>query len=158
VLYVRAVVALVLPLAVDVAAPAWLLQAPGARFDIGPLRFIGLLPVAFGAWLLFDSVFLRFAREGRGTLAPLDPPRFVVRGGPYRFVRNPMYVANVGIVTGSAVLFQSWWLLIWAGAILVMFHAFAVFYEEPTLHRLFGEEYDTYRRGVGRWIPRRPPN
>ena len=46
-----------------------------------------------GCWLLLDSVFVRFAREGRGTLAPIDPVRFVVRGGAYRVVRNPMYLA-----------------------------------------------------------------
>jgi protein-S-isoprenylcysteine O-methyltransferase Ste14 len=51
---------------------------------------------------------VRFARDGRGTLAPIDPPRFVVRGGAYRVVRNPMYVANVAIVTGSGMLFESW--------------------------------------------------
>ena len=88
----------------------------------------------------------------RGTLAPIDPPRFVVRGGAYRIIRNPMYVANVAIVAGSAAIFRSPQLLAWAVGILLAFHVFVVAYEEPTLRRLFGEDYDSYRRDVGRWI------
>jgi protein-S-isoprenylcysteine O-methyltransferase Ste14 len=98
---------------------------------------------------------VRFAHEGRGPLAPIDPPRFVVRGGAYRFVRNPMYVANVTIVVGLGFVFQSWWLFVWAAVLFVTFHLFVIAYEEPTLHRLFGDDYETYRRSVGRWIPRR---
>ena len=83
-------------------------------------------------------------------------PRFVVRGGAYRVVRNPMYIANIAIVTGSGILFQSWFLLVWAAVLLVAFHLFVISYEEPTLDRMFGGDYETYRRAVGRWIPRRP--
>jgi protein-S-isoprenylcysteine O-methyltransferase Ste14 len=155
VLYVRAVIALVLPTMTDVIVPAWLLSTPGGRIDIGVARFLGLPLVAAGGWVLVDSVFVRFAHEGRGTLAPIDPPRFVVRGGAYRFVRNPMYVANVTIVVGLGFAFQSWWLFVWAAVLFVAFHLFVIAYEEPTLHRLFGDDYETYRRAVGRWIPRR---
>ena len=112
--------------------------------------------LAAGCWLLLDSVFVRFAHEGRGTLAPIDPPRFVVRGGAYRVVRNPMYLANVAIVVGSGLLFQSWFLFVWAAILFVAFHLFVITYEEPTLTRLFGDDYETYRRHVGRWIPRLP--
>jgi protein-S-isoprenylcysteine O-methyltransferase Ste14 len=154
VLYVRAAAALVFPALVDVVVPALLLDDSGGRFDIG-VRYLGLPLIAVGAWLLFDSVFLRFANEGRGTLAPIDPPRFVVRGGAYRIVRNPMYVANVAIIVGSGILFRSWRLLLWAGGVLAVFHIFAVAYEEPTLRRLFGAEYEAYCRVVPRWLPRR---
>ena len=155
-LYVRAVIALALPILADVIVPAWLLSLPGWDLDIGAVRSFGAPLLAAGCWLLVDSVFVRFAHEGRGTLAPVDPPRFMVRGGAYRVVRNPMYVANISIVIGSGILFQSWLLFLWAGVLLVAFHLFVIFYEEPTLHRLFGDDYDSYRRSVGRWIPRRP--
>lgn len=158
VLYVRAVIALVLPVIVDVVVPAVLLQDPGGRIDIGGTRFVGLLPLALGCWLLIDSVFVRFAHEGRGTLAPIDPPLVVVRGGAYQVVRNPMYIANIAIVVGSGTVFQSWRLFVWAAVLSVAFHLFVVVYEEPTLRRLFGEAYETYRQDVGRWIPRRPPS
>jgi protein-S-isoprenylcysteine O-methyltransferase Ste14 len=66
-----------------------------------------------------------------------------------------MYVANVTIVVGLGFVFQSWWLFVWAAVLFVAFHLFVITYEEPTLHRLFGDDYETYRRAVGRWIPRR---
>jgi protein-S-isoprenylcysteine O-methyltransferase Ste14 len=155
VLYVRAVIALALPVLADVIVPAWFLNLSAGHLDIGAARFFGAPLIAAGCWLLLDSVLVRFAHEGRGTLAPIDPPRFVVRGGAYRVVRNPMYVANISIVTGSGVLFQSWLLFLWAGVLLVAFHLFVIFYEEPTLHRLFGDDYESYRRSVARWIPHR---
>jgi protein-S-isoprenylcysteine O-methyltransferase Ste14 len=155
VLYVRAAVAFVAPILVDGVVPVWLLSSSGGRFELGAVRFFALPLIVLGAWLLVDSVFLRFAREGRGTLAPLDPPRFVVRGGAYRVVRNPMYVANVAILLGEGLVFRSWRILAWAGTIFVAFHLFTVFYEEPTLRRLFGDDYEQYCRQVGRWLPRR---
>jgi protein-S-isoprenylcysteine O-methyltransferase Ste14 len=149
--------ALALPMLADVIVPVWLLSLPGGHVELGAARILGAPLLAGGCWLLFDSVFVRFAHEGRGTLAPIDPPRFVVRGGAYRVVRNPMYVANISIVIGSAILFQSWLLFLWAGVLLVAFHLFVILYEEPTLHRLFGDDYESYRRSVGRWVPRRRP-
>jgi protein-S-isoprenylcysteine O-methyltransferase Ste14 len=157
VLYLRATVALALPILVDVIVPAVLLGRPGGRFELSGAGFVGAPLVVAGCWLLLDSVFLRFAHEGRGTLAPVDPPRFVVRGGPYRVVRNPMYVANVAIIIGSGLLFRSWRLLVWAGVVLIAFHVFVVAYEEPTLRRTFGGAYEAYRRDVGRWAPRWRP-
>lgn len=153
VLYVRAVLALVLPVIVDVIVPAALLQGAGGSFAIGWVRSVGLLPISLGCWLLLDSVFARFVREGHGTLAPIDPPIVVVRGGAFQVVRNPMYIANIAIVAGSGIVFQSWRLLGWAAVISVAFHLFVILYEEPTLRRTFGNAYETYRRDVGRWVP-----
>jgi protein-S-isoprenylcysteine O-methyltransferase Ste14 len=156
VLYMRAIVALALPALADVIVPAWLLSRPGGRIDIGALRFLGVPLILAGCWLLLDSVFVRFAHEGRGTLAPIDPPRFIVRGGAYQVVRNPMYLANLTIVVGSGILFQSWFLFVWAAVLFIAFHLFVITYEEPTLSRLFGDKYQAYRREVGRWTPRLP--
>jgi protein-S-isoprenylcysteine O-methyltransferase Ste14 len=156
VLYVRAVIALALPVLADVVVPASLLSFPAGRIDIGATRFVGVPLLAAGCWLLLDSVFVRFAHEGRGTLAPIDPPRFVVRGGAYRSVRNPMYLANLAIVVGSGLLLQSWLLFVWAAILFIAFHLFVITYEEPTLTRLFGDDYQTYRQHVGRWIPHLP--
>jgi protein-S-isoprenylcysteine O-methyltransferase Ste14 len=155
VLYVRATAALALPLAVDVVVPAALVRNADERIEFGVLFFLGAVLIVSGSWLLLDSVFVRFAHEGRGTLAPIDPPRFVVRGGAYRVVRNPMYVANVAIVLGSAAVFGAWELAAWAAVVLVAFHLFVVIYEEPTLKRTFGESYESYRRDVDRWVPHR---
>jgi protein-S-isoprenylcysteine O-methyltransferase Ste14 len=154
VLYLRATLALALPAVADVVVPVMLLRAPGGRADLDELGLFGIPLVALGGWLLLDTVFVRFAHEGRGTLAPIDPPRRVVRGGAYRLVRNPMYVANVAVVAGEAILFGSWYLLAWAAALFGGFHTFVIVYEEPTLRRRFGESYDAYRREVNRWVPR----
>jgi protein-S-isoprenylcysteine O-methyltransferase Ste14 len=135
--------------------PALLVRSADARIEFGFLFLVGASLIVSGSWLLLDSVFVRFAHEGRGTLAPIDPPQFVVRGGAYRVVRNPMYVANVAIILGLSAVFGAWELVAWAAVVLVAFHVFVVIYEEPTLTRIFGEDYEGYRRDVGRWVPRR---
>jgi protein-S-isoprenylcysteine O-methyltransferase Ste14 len=156
-LAVRAVFfAALLPGTVTIVVPWWLRTSMVARFDIDGLRFTGIALVALGAagliWCIVD-----FARQGRGTLAPIDAPRFLVRGGLYRRVRNPMYVSVVTVLAGEALLFERGVYFAWAAIVAALFHAFVVFYEEPTLHRKFGDSYDAYRRQVPGWLPRRPP-
>ena len=95
-----------------------------------------------------------FAIIGRGTPGPWDAPRRVVTDGPYRWVRNPIYIAAFLVVVGEAWLFLSLPLLLYAGALAVGVHLFVSGYEEPTLRRRFGDEYAAYQRRVRRWIPR----
>jgi protein-S-isoprenylcysteine O-methyltransferase Ste14 len=93
--------------------------------------------------VLLGTCIWEFARRGRGTLAPVDPPRTLVVQDLYRYVRNPMYLSVTMIVLGEALLTGSRVLLEYG-------------YEEPTLRRRFGPAYDRYRATVGRWVPRRP--
>jgi protein-S-isoprenylcysteine O-methyltransferase Ste14 len=110
---------------------------------------IGAAGAAVALWCVFTFAFI-----GRGTPAPFDPPRRLVIRGPYRFVRNPMYI-GAGLALASAALFyQSWPLLGYAGCFFLVTHLFVVVYEEPTLRRTFGEEYEAYCRQVRRWWPR----
>ncbi len=110
---------------------------------------IGAVGAAVALWCIFT-----FATIGRGTPAPFDPPRRLVIRGPYRFVRNPMYI-GAGLALASAALFyESLPLLGYAGLFLLATHVFVVLYEEPTLRRTFGQEYEAYCRQVGRWWPR----
>jgi protein-S-isoprenylcysteine O-methyltransferase Ste14 len=95
-----------------------------------------------------------FAVSGRGTLAPVDPPRKLVRVGLYRYVRNPMYVAVLTALFGEVLFFESGTLAIYAGFVWLMFHSFVLLYEEPRLRELFGADYEAYRALVPRWIPR----
>ncbi len=117
----------------------------------GALRFLGLLPLLIGfgiyLWCAYD-----FAAKGRGTPAPIDPPKQLVRSGLYRFTRNPMYVGIMLILLGEAIFFASTTLLLYAGAVFLGFNAFILFYEEPALRRLFGESYSCYCAEVPRWI------
>jgi protein-S-isoprenylcysteine O-methyltransferase Ste14 len=113
---------------------------------------IGAAGAAVALWCIFT-----FATIGRGTPAPFDPPRRLVIRGPYRFVRNPMYI-GAGLALASAALFyESLPLLGYAGLFFLATHVFVVGYEEPTLRRTFGQEYEGYCRQVGRWWPRYEP-
>jgi protein-S-isoprenylcysteine O-methyltransferase Ste14 len=103
-----------------------------------------------GALVLLRCVWDFFA-TGKGTLAPIDPPRFLVVRGLYRFTRNPMYNGVVALILGEAWLFRSVALVQYALLVFVLFHLFVILYEEPTLESLFGESYRAYRRAVPRW-------
>jgi protein-S-isoprenylcysteine O-methyltransferase Ste14 len=109
----------------------------------GCVALIGLCVLLRCVWDFFSS--------GRGTLAPIDPPRQLVVGGLYRFTRNPMYNGVVAMLLGEAWLFRSIPLLQYAVVIFVLFHLFVVIYEEPALESKFGESYRAYRAKVPRW-------
>jgi len=120
--------------------------------EIGPVNGVGLVLVVLGGGLAIWCI-LTFALVGKGTPAPFDPPRKLVGAGPYRWVRNPMYVGAGAALAGAAVFYQSPALVAFAAGFLVMAHVFVVFYEEPTLERTFGAQYADYRNAVPRWVP-----
>lgn len=115
----------------------------------------GCLMVACGALLGLWCVGL-FTFVGKGTPAPIDPPKELVAIGPYRFVRNPMYVAVGTILLGEALCTFSLRLFIYTVVVCAAFHTFVTLYEEPTLRRLFGDSYEEYCRTVPRWLPKLP--
>jgi protein-S-isoprenylcysteine O-methyltransferase Ste14 len=120
-----------------------------------PISWLGLLPVAGGAAVLFRCIW-DFAVTGRGTLAPVDPPTQLVVRGLYRYVRNPMYLGVLCILLGEAWMLASAALVVYAAAVFCAVHLFVVLYEERALRRKFGESYEQYMRTVHRWWPRRP--
>ena len=120
-----------------------------------PVRVPGLLLTGAGAVLL-GACILEFARSGRGTLSPVDPPRQLVVRGLYRYVRNPMYLSVTAIVLGEALLARSTALGVYWAIWFACVNLFVIGYEEPTLRRQFGASYDEYVKRVGRWIPRNP--
>jgi len=145
-----AVVAGVVPFALV----GWTMQPP--LLGTPGTRVAGIVVVTAGLACLLDC-FARFALEGRGTPAPVAQTETLVASGLYRFVRNPMYACVLTMVAGQALLFGQVWLFAYAGVLLVAFHLFVQFYEEPQLRRRFGGSYETYCRHVGRWWPRRTP-
>jgi protein-S-isoprenylcysteine O-methyltransferase Ste14 len=120
------------------------------------VRTAGVVLLAAGVPVLLDA-FRRFVVEGLGTPAPVAPTAHLVVGGIYRHVRNPMYLAVAATIVGQALLLGSLALLVYAGAFLLVTATFVRLYEEPTLHRQFGAEYDDYRRAVPGWWPRVRP-
>jgi protein-S-isoprenylcysteine O-methyltransferase Ste14 len=142
---------ILVPGTVAVAVP---LLLSGERTAAGGARaLLAAALLAIGASLYVWCVW-HFARLGRGTPAPIDPPRRLVVSGPYRVVRNPMYVAVLATILGQAVLFASRALLLYGAAVAGCFALFVLLYEEPHLRRTFGAEYDAYAARVGRWLPR----
>jgi protein-S-isoprenylcysteine O-methyltransferase Ste14 len=117
------------------------------------LRFVGVLLIAAGAVVLLEA-FLRFALQGLGTPAPVAPTDHLVVGGLYCYVRNPMYLAVAATIVGQALLLGQPVLLAYAALFLAVVWAFVHWYEEPTLSRQFGSQYDDYRRTVPGWWPR----
>ena len=132
----------------------WQLRPPFLGLEL--TRGIGAIMILAGVPGLVDA-FARFALQGLGTPAPIAPPRNLVVTGLYRYVRNPIYVAVVAIILGQAVLMGDWRLIVYGALLWLVFHVFVVAYEEPTLERTFGREYEAFRAAVPRWIPRMTP-
>ena len=130
----------------------------------GPFLLLGRRTPAPGFWPLAAAPFLaggaavylwcawNFILEGKGTPAPWDPPRFLVRAGLYRFSRNPMYLGVLVFLAGECLLFASLRLAAYSAVIFLAFHLRTVLYEEPALRRRFGAAYDEYCRRVPRWL------
>jgi protein-S-isoprenylcysteine O-methyltransferase Ste14 len=113
---------------------------------------IGLIVGTMGALIALWCI-LTFSFLGEGTPAPFDPPQRLVTRGPYRFVRNPMYIGAGLALAGAGLFYESLSLLGYAGIFLLIAHLFVLLYEEPTLRRTFGGEYEEYCHQVNRWWP-----
>ena len=113
-----------------------------------PTQVLGLLLTSAGVVLLVACIG-EFARSGRGTLSPVDPPRQLVVRGLYQYVRNPMYLSVTAIVLGEVVLTGSTALAIYWAVWFACVNGFVISYEEPTLRRQFGASYDSLRES--RW-------
>jgi protein-S-isoprenylcysteine O-methyltransferase Ste14 len=116
------------------------------------LRPVGWILGVAGVALAVSCVAL-FATRGQGTPAPFDPPQVFVASGPYRYVRNPMYVGAICALLGGGLIVSSSSILFLAFGFWVIAHLFVLIYEEPALEERFGESYMQYRRNVRRWLP-----
>jgi protein-S-isoprenylcysteine O-methyltransferase Ste14 len=132
----------------------WHVGAP--LLGITSLRVVGVLLVAAGLPVLLDS-FARFALQGLGTPAPILPTQHLVVSGLFRYVRNPMYVAVLSLIFGQGLLFGSIPVIEYGVAVWVAFYLFVLVYEEPTLRKSYGGEYEEFCANVPRWIPRLRP-
>lgn len=152
-LFARALLAfLLLPAIVGGLVPWWIVSADPHRGGGWPI--VGTIVALAGLGVLLRCV-RDFYVAGRGTLAPWDPPRGLVVVGGYRHVRNPMYIGVLGVVLGWSLAAGSPPLAAYAAVLALGFHLRTVLYEEPTLERLFGDDWRRYRDAVPRWLPRR---
>jgi len=145
---------LLIPGTVGVYLPLIIARGRGLA-GFPPLVTLGVVLYALGAcayaWTVWD-----FATSGKGTPFPLSGPRKLVVRGLYQYTRNPMYLGVILVIFGWAALFASGWLVVYALGVWLFNHLFVVFYEEPRLKQLFGEEYEAYRAEVSRWLPHLP--
>jgi protein-S-isoprenylcysteine O-methyltransferase Ste14 len=126
------------------SSPLWrVVQAVGVVLIV-----VGLIPPV--------HAFVQFVKAG-GTPMPIAPTQRLVVTGFNRYIRNPMYAGLITAIVGQALLFGSWWLLLYAAAFWVITASFVRFYEEPTLVRDYDGEYEAYRRNVHAWLPRWSP-
>jgi protein-S-isoprenylcysteine O-methyltransferase Ste14 len=133
------------------------------RWMVGPQAFanprpLGWIVMAIGAAIGLPCVW-EFAWRGLGTPAPFDPPRRLVISGPYRWVRNPMYLGMGVALIGEGMVFPNITrtMLLLVALLFGFVTAFVMVYEEPTLRRMFGSDYENYCRSVRRWLPRLRP-
>ena len=138
-----------------VAAQAFRLDA---RSEVALPRWLGPIGVvlACAGGLLAAACIATFIVIGRGTPAPFDPPQEFVASGPYRYVRNPMYLGASAVILGAGLAFSSPSVVLLAFVLLLVMHLFVLLYEEPALARRFGRSYSDYRASVRRWIVRMP--
>src|SRR5580658_2198610 len=147
-----------LPITVVILAPIWIAERYGIALTLGQsvsavaLQSVGVCLLSVGLLLVIASVF-RFATEGKGTLAPWDPPRMFVVQGPYRFVRNPMISGVILLLLGEALTLRSAPHGVWAFLILALNLLYIPLFEEPQLEGRFGDPYREYCRHVRRFIP-----
>ncbi len=135
--------------------PWWLTQWEPRPVPM-PVRLLGGLLLVIALPVLV-SAFVRFARDGLGTPAPVAPTERLVVTGAYRYVRNPMYMAVLSAIVGQGLLLGQTVLLGYAALVALLVVSFVRLYEEPVLRRQFGEEYEAYRRAVPGWLPRLHP-
>ena len=123
----------------------------GPQIELGVAAWLALPLWLIGTTILLWS-FWNFLKQGRGTPAPIDPPKELVAVGFYRYTRNPMYVGILLMLTGYFLWYGFWSLLIYAVFIFLAFNTFVAYYEEPTLRRNFGAAYEDYCKRVPRWF------
>jgi protein-S-isoprenylcysteine O-methyltransferase Ste14 len=137
------------PGTVAVYVPLFLFSHAMPRIRLASIVAAFLLLVGAAMYLrcLWD-----FATFGRGTPAPIDPPKQLVIRGLYQYSRNPMYVGVLTVIVGWALLFASVSLVLYAVVVAACFHLFVRLYEEPHLKQVFGASYEQYCAQVSRWL------
>ena len=146
-----------LPGGAVVLVPYAILQATAASpiAQLGPIE-VGSLILAFVGLSMVIWVSIAFVAHGKGTPAPIEPPKIFVARGLYRFLRNPMYFGALLTIFAEAIFFHSAWLMAYGVILWLALHTATVFFEEPQLEGRFGESYRLYKARTPRWFPRPP--
>lgn len=125
------------------------LQLPVFNFIV--LKLAGIFCLTLGSTAWIKNIRL-FKTAGKGTPVPIDPPKKLVLANHYRYSRNPMYLSTLIVLVGYFFLFGYFSLLLYVALVASGFHLFVTYYEEPTLKKTFGSEYEAYCKRVPRWV------
>jgi protein-S-isoprenylcysteine O-methyltransferase Ste14 len=122
----------------------------GPRLIWGPWRFAGIVLAVMGVVLTVwaDALFKKYGTE----VKPFRNSIIVVKDGPFRRTRHPMYLGFMGIVFGAAIIAGTLLPLLLVGAMFWLFSVLFVIPEERHMEEQFGEEYRQYRSEVRRWL------
>lgn len=113
-------------------------------------RFAGILLIILA--LPLAAVAIRTMIRAKTHFDPYKPSTALLTGGPYRFTRNPMYVALLMLAAGISLLCNSVWMLIGLVPAALVLRFGVIAREEHYLERKFGEEYRRYLGRVRRWL------
>jgi protein-S-isoprenylcysteine O-methyltransferase Ste14 len=145
---------LIAPGTVAGLVPWWLRGGTQAVAIRGPQEWLAGAMISAGVAIYLHTAFWGFAWIGGGTPAPVAPTKTLVVSGLHRFVRNPMYIGVGLIIAGQAWLFRSPAIALYLALFATAVQLFVLYYEEPTLRRQFGAQYERYRASVPRWFPK----
>jgi protein-S-isoprenylcysteine O-methyltransferase Ste14 len=148
------IISFILPVTVLILVPSWIEKNFIISSTLNGAVGLGIEAIGLGIMITCISSFIRI---GKGTLAPWSPPKNFVVTGLYRYVRNPMILGVLIVLLGESVMFYSRAILEWAGTFFVINTVYFFILEEPQLEERFGEDYQVYKKHVGRWIPRLTP-
>ena len=110
----------------------------------------GVLFVILAATLALWA--FRTMKAGGTNILPSEPALTIVRNGPFRFTRNPVYFAFYLLHIALRFLLNDWITLLFVVPLALVFHYGVVLREEKYLTAKFGESYLQYKREVRWWI------
>ncbi|MFM1816976.1 MAG: hypothetical protein RLZ98_3671 [Pseudomonadota bacterium] len=120
----------------------------GILFDVQPAG----IPLLLWGYLQYRLTGWFRSKRGGGGPGLHTPPDRLVTSGPYRYVRNPMYLGHLIFMTGLALTFWSVLALLILVANAAWFHV-RVLHDEARMEALFGDDFRAYKRRVRRWLP-----
>ncbi len=151
--WIKAIV--ILPFNVTVTIPILILYFTDFQYK-NPALFqaiLGLVLLIAGVCLAIWTMVL-FHKIGKGTLAPWAATKKLVIEGPFKYVRNPMIIGVLGVLSAEALILNSIIIFYWAVLFFIINCIYFKVFEEKQLERKFGNEYLEYKKNVPMWIPK----
>lgn len=146
---------IILPFNVIIVIPFLILYFSHFQYKTPSIAFfvIGILLLISGFILTVWTMIL-FNFKGKGTLAPWNPPKKLIKEGPYKYIRNPMITGVLMILTSEYFFFGEIKLLFWTIIFFIINNIYFYFFEERELEKNFKDEYLEYKKNVPLWLPK----